>query len=152
MVESGLEPVAAGVGFEDQFGYRISGALGGCASCCGAFVAEQVPLRRRDDRGHPGAGDRVEFNVEHDHAVVTAREHPPRACPALLHEPRSPWQRPTNEHTNGLLRRWLPKGTNLDIGQLRLAVIEDNLNHMPRRLHHWQSAADIYTQLTCNHR
>ena len=54
-------------------------------------------------------------------------------------EPRSPWQRPTNEQTNGLLRRWLPKGTSLDIGQLRLSVIEDNLNHMPRRLHHWQS-------------
>ena len=67
-------------------------------------------------------------------------------------ESRSPWQRPTNEHTNGLLRRWLPKGTSLDIGQLRLAVIEDKLNHMPRRLHDWQSAADIYTQLTCNHR
>ena len=67
-------------------------------------------------------------------------------------EPRSPWQRPTNEHTNGLLRRWLPKGTSLDIAQLRLAVIEDKLNHMPRRLHHWASAHDIYTQLTCNHR
>ena len=64
-------------------------------------------------------------------------------------EPRSPWQRPTNEHTNALLRRWLPKGTSLDIAQLRLSVIEDNLNHMPRRLHDWQSAADIYTQLTC---
>jgi IS30 family transposase len=66
-------------------------------------------------------------------------------------EPRSPWQRPTNEHTNGLLRRWLPKGTDLDIRQLRLGVIEDKLNHMPRRLHDWQSAADIYTQLTPNH-
>ena len=67
-------------------------------------------------------------------------------------EPRSPWQRPTNEHTNALLRRWLPKGTSLDIAQLRLSVIEDNLNHMPRRLHHWASAHDIYTQLACNHR
>ena len=67
-------------------------------------------------------------------------------------EPRSPWQRPTNEQTNALMRRWLPKGTSLDIAQLRLSVIEDKLNHMPRRLHHWQSAADIYTQLTCNHR
>ena len=67
-------------------------------------------------------------------------------------EPRSPWQRPTNEQTNALLRRWLPKGTSLDIAQLRLSVIEDSLNHMPRRLHHWTSAHDIYTQLTCNHR
>ncbi len=67
-------------------------------------------------------------------------------------EPRSPWQRPTNEQTNAQLCRWLPKGTSLDIAQLRLSVIEDKLNHMPRRLHHWASAADIYTQLTCNHR
>ena len=29
---------------------------------------------------------------------------------------------------------------------------EDNLSHMPRRLHHWATAHDIYTQLTCNHR
>ena len=67
-------------------------------------------------------------------------------------DPHSPWQRGSNEHTNGLLRQWLPKGTSLDIAQLRLAVIEDKLNHMPRRLHHWTSAHGIYTQLTCNDR
>ena len=60
---------------------------------------------------------------------------------------RSPWQRPTNEQTNGLLRRWLPKGTNLNIGPARLAAIEDNLNTMPRKLHAWESAHTVYTTL-----
>ena len=43
-------------------------------------------------------------------------------------EPRSPWQRPTNEHTNGLLRRWLPKSTDLNIQQT------PPLEHRPNRL------------------
>ena len=67
-------------------------------------------------------------------------------------EPHSPSQRGTNEQTNGLLRRWLPKGTPLDLSPLRLAVIEDNLNWMPRRLHNWQSAANIHTRFSRNHR
>ena len=67
-------------------------------------------------------------------------------------EPRSPWQRPTNEQTNGLLRRWLPKGTNLNIGQVRLALIQDSLNMMPRKLHNWNSALSVYTELCRNDR
>ncbi|WP_420437308.1 IS30 family transposase [Candidatus Poriferisodalis sp.] len=67
-------------------------------------------------------------------------------------EPHSPSQRGTNEQTNGLLRRWLPKGTSLDLSPLRLSIIEDNLNWMPRRLHNWQSAAEAYTRLARNHR
>ena len=67
-------------------------------------------------------------------------------------EPRSPWQRPTNEQTNGLLRRWLPKGTDLNIGPVRLAIIEDRLNTMPRKLHDWHSAHSVYTALCRNDR
>ena len=67
-------------------------------------------------------------------------------------DPRSPWQRPTNEQTNDLLRRWLPKGTDLNIGPVRLAIIEDHLNTMPRKLHDWHSAHSVYAELTCNHR
>ncbi len=66
-------------------------------------------------------------------------------------EPRSPWQRASNEQTNALLRRWLPKSTNLNISTPRLAIIEDNLNHMPRKLHNWQSAHNTYTALIRNH-
>ena len=67
-------------------------------------------------------------------------------------EPRSPWQQPANEQTNGLLRRWLPKSTDLDINPVRLALIEDNLNTMPRKLHNWNSAQTVYDDLCRNHR
>ncbi|WP_419919288.1 IS30 family transposase [Candidatus Poriferisocius sp.] len=42
-----------------------------------------------------------------------------------FYEPRSPWQRPTNEQNNTTLRPWLPKSTNLNIDPVRLAIIED---------------------------
>ena len=71
---------------------------------------------------------------------------------AYFCDPRSPWQRPTNEQTNSLLRRWLPKGTDLNVGAVRLAVIEDHLNTMPRKLHDWHSAHSVYAELTCIHR
>ena len=67
-------------------------------------------------------------------------------------DPHSPWQRPTNEQTNGLLRRWLPKSTDLNVGAVRLAIIEDHLNTMPRKLHDWNSAHSVYAALCRNHR
>ena len=67
-------------------------------------------------------------------------------------DPRSPWQRATNEQNNGVLRRWLPKGTDLDIAAARLAVIEDRINNMPRKLHRWTTAQTVYDDLCRDHR
>ena len=44
------------------------------------------------------------------------------------------------------------KGTDLDIGAVRLAIIEDRLNTMPRKLHNWHSAHSVYTALCRNDR
>ncbi len=57
-------------------------------------------------------------------------------------EPHHPWQRGSNEAFNGLLRRYVGKGTDLSVySQADLDAISHRINTMPRRLHHWQSAA-----------
>lgn len=49
--------------------------------------------------------------------------------------PYSSWERGTNENTNGLIRRFLPKGTDFNsISNERLKQIEDNLNNRPRKV------------------
>lgn len=61
-------------------------------------------------------------------------------------EPHSPWQRPTNENGNGLLRRYVGKGTDLSVYTPDdLRRIEHRINTMPRRSLHWSTAHDHYT-------
>ena len=57
-------------------------------------------------------------------------------------EPHSPWQRGTNENTNGLLRDYFPKGTNLAVHSAeRLQQVQDELNNRPRKILGWNSPA-----------
>ncbi|MGH7477935.1 MAG: IS30 family transposase, partial [Longimicrobiales bacterium] len=60
-------------------------------------------------------------------------------------EPHSPWQRPTNENGNGLIRRYVGKSTDLSRYTAQdLRVIEHRVNTMPRRSLHWSTAHDVY--------
>lgn len=63
------------------------------------------------------------------------------AMPVYFCEPHSPWQRPTNESTNRLLRRWYPKGTNIFAGP-KVEVVQHTLNTTPRRLFGWDTPDD----------
>jgi IS30 family transposase len=60
-------------------------------------------------------------------------------------EPGSPWQRPTNENTNGLLRQYFPKGTDLRVHTAAdLLAVEDRVNNRPRKIHGWRTPAQVF--------
>lgn len=85
------------------------------------------------DNGHENAGHR-ELTTQLGMAIYFAH-------------PYHSWERGTNENTNGLIRYYLPKGTDFaTIPVERIQWIEQRLNHRPRKRLGWKTPAEVFNQ------
>ena len=73
------------------------------------------------------------------HAAFTAIT----GIPVYFADPHSPWQRPTNENTNGLIREYFPKGTDFNnVTDAQVQAVQDQLNRRPREVLNGQTPTE----------
>ena len=61
--------------------------------------------------------------------------------------PYSPWERPTNENSNGLIRHYFPKGTDFSkVSKKELKRVQDELNERPREVLKWKTPKDVFEE------
>ena len=66
--------------------------------------------------------------------------------PVYFADVKSPWQRGSTKHLNGLLRQYFPKGTDTSRWTTReLQAVADTINNRPRGILGWRSLAEAFT-------
>lgn len=96
-------------------------------------LPKQVLTSLTWDRGHEMSAHKT-FTMATDMAVYFC-------------DPSSPWQRGSNENTNGLLRQYFPKGKGMGIySQSQLDEIANKLNTRPRKTLGFKTPAEVFEQ------
>jgi IS30 family transposase len=83
------------------------------------------------------------LEMVHGHPHFSLATH----LPVYFADPHSPWQRGSNENTNGLLRQYFPKSTPLPGDQAVLDPVATRLNTRPRQTLNWQTPAEALAKL-----
>jgi IS30 family transposase len=115
---------------------HLPGAHGAAAALPAAIAALPVHLRRSLTRDQG-------TEMSHYAQITTATGLDIYFC-----DPRSPWQRGTNENTNGLLGQYFPKGTSLrPHTPAHLSAVAAELNSRPRKTLAWKTPAQALNEL-----
>ena len=79
-----------------------------------------------------------------EHRLFTRETH----MQVYFAHPHSPWERGTNENTNGLLRQFFPKGTNFKtLTRREITHVQDLMNGRPRKTLNWRTPAEAFQAL-----
>ena len=97
-----------------------------------ASQVTQATLEAFENKGLPFHSVTYDNGKEFcDHATISERLH----APCYFARPYHSWERGLNEHTNGLVRQYLPKSTDFkEVSEEMVQSIADNLNHRPRKI------------------
>ena len=86
-------------------------------------------------------------SLTYDRGTEMARHEEFSQCtgmPVFFAQPGCPWQRGSNENTNGLIREFFPKGSSLkDVSDAQLEYVQRLLNHRPRKVLKFQTPEEL---------
>jgi transposase, IS30 family len=82
-----------------------------------------------------------------EHELFTKQTH----VQVYFADPQSPWQRGTNENTNGLIRQFFPKGTDFnEVTKKELRYVQKLLNERPRKVLGYRTPKEVFEELLVN--